>query len=110
MWVSSGAASKPYTGWGAYGSSKAAMNSIASHVAAEEEGVTSIAVAPGRVDTDMQGEIRGEAGKSSMSKAQHDNFVEAYTSGILLPPDQPGRVLADLALKPAVEHDGKFLK
>ncbi|KAF4122857.1 Short-chain dehydrogenase [Geosmithia morbida] len=108
VWISSGAASKAYAAWGAYGSSKAAVNSLSGHFAAEEKDITSIAIAPGRVNTDMQADIRAQ-GKERMDKAQYENFVEAFTTGILLKPEQPGYVVADLVAKPAKELSGKFL-
>lgn len=47
VFVSSGAAETPYQGWGAYGSSKAAMNHLNATLAAEEPEIMSIAVRPG---------------------------------------------------------------
>ncbi|KJZ74856.1 hypothetical protein HIM_05765 [Hirsutella minnesotensis 3608] len=108
VWLSSGAASKPYTAWASYGSSKAAVNSISAHLAAEESDITSIAVSPGRVNTDMQGVLRA-SGKESMDKAQYDSFVEAYQQGKLLKPEQPGHVIARFAAQPSKELSGKFL-
>ncbi|KFH47442.1 putative oxidoreductase C30D10.05c-like protein [Hapsidospora chrysogenum ATCC 11550] len=108
VWVSSGAASGAYVAWGAYGSSKAATNSIAAHIAVEEPDITSIAVAPGRVDTDMQATIRSE-GKDIMDEAQYKSFVDAFNQGVLLKPEQPGNVIAGLVAEPAKELSGKFL-
>jgi NAD(P)-dependent dehydrogenase (short-subunit alcohol dehydrogenase family) len=109
VWVSSGAASNAYQSWTAYGSSKAAMNSLSAQLAAEEPDVTSVAVAPGRVDTDMQAIIRSE-GSASMDKATYDNFVDAFTTGKLLKPEQPGNVMARLAASPDQSLSGKFVK
>ena len=106
--MSSGAASGAYVAWGAYGSSKAATNSIAAHIAVEEPDITSIAVAPGRVDTDMQATIRSE-GKDIMDEAQYKSFVDAFNQGVLLKPEQPGNVIAGLVAEPAKELSGKFL-
>jgi NAD(P)-dependent dehydrogenase (short-subunit alcohol dehydrogenase family) len=108
VWVSSGAASNAYQSWTAYGSSKAAMNSLSAQLAAEEPDVTSVAVAPGRVDTDMQAIIRSE-GSASMDKATYDNFVDAFTTGKLLKPEQPGNVMARLAASPDQSLSGKFV-
>lgn len=110
IWVSSGAATKAYTAWGAYGSSKAAVNHLSAHLAAEEPEITSICVAPGRVDTDMQGVIRSQKGQSSMSKEQYENFVEAFESGKLLKPEQPGNVIANIVAEPLKELSGKFVR
>lgn len=45
-----------------------------------------------------------------MSQAQYDNFVEAFETGILLKPEQPGNVIADFVARPSKELSGKFLK
>ncbi|KAF4587161.1 short-chain dehydrogenase [Ophiocordyceps camponoti-floridani] len=108
VWISSGAANKPYAAWGAYGSSKAALNAISAHVAVEEPDVTSVSISPGRVDTGMQSELR-EAGKDIMDKAQYDNFVDAFQQGTLLKPEQPGNVIARLAASPRKDLSGKAL-
>jgi benzil reductase ((S)-benzoin forming) len=61
--LSSGAARKPYPGWSAYNAGKAAVDHWVRTVGAEQAstaggGCRVIAVAPGVVDTAMQGEIR----------------------------------------------------
>lgn len=58
VFVSSGASTSNYHGWGAYGSSKAALNHIAASIYTEEPQLFSISVAPGVVDTNMQVDIR----------------------------------------------------
>lgn len=109
VWVSSGAASKAYTAWGAYGSSKAAMNAISGHIAEEEPDITSIAIAPGRVDTDMQAVLRSN-GKDTMAKNQYDTFVKAFDEGTLLKPSQPGNMIARFVTSPQKSLSGKFIK
>lgn len=108
IWISSGAGSKAYMAWGAYGSSKAAINSISAHIAVEEPDITSIAVTPGRVDTDMQAIVRS-AGKDTMDKAQYDTFVNDYNQGTLLKPSQPGNVIARLVASPDKALSGKVI-
>jgi benzil reductase ((S)-benzoin forming) len=58
--LSSGAATRPYLGWAAYGGAKAAVDMITEVVAGEEQptGLRCYAVSPGLVDTDMQALIR----------------------------------------------------
>ncbi|KAJ4266263.1 hypothetical protein NW762_004246 [Fusarium torreyae] len=107
VWVSSGAATKQYAAWSSYGSSKAVYNSISAHIALEEPDITSVAIAPGRVDTGMQGVLRAE-GKESMNKTQYDSFVEAKEKGTLLKPEQPGHVMAKFAADPLKDLSGKF--
>lgn len=109
IFTSSGAATNAYQGWGAYGSAKAAMNHLALTIAAEEEDVTAIAVRPGTVDTQMQQEIREKHDKT-MSAKDAKKFAELKSSGSLLKPEQPGHVIAKLALDGPRELSGKFLQ
>jgi NAD(P)-dependent dehydrogenase (short-subunit alcohol dehydrogenase family) len=51
--VSSDAAVEPYAGWGAYGSSKAALDQLSAVLAAEEPGLAVYAVDPGDMRTEM---------------------------------------------------------
>ena len=109
VWVSSGAAKAAYTSWAAYGSSKAAMDSIAAHLAVEEPDIASIAITPGRVDTDMQRVLR-EDGKAVMDTKQHSSFVTAFEGGELFRPEQPGNVIARLVLEPQASLSGKTFR
>lgn len=95
--------------WGAYGSSKAAINSLSAHLALEEKDITSIAIRPGKVDTGMQQLIR-DTGSGTMEKAAYESFVKAKETGELLKPEQPGNVIARLVASPAKELSGKFTK
>ena len=58
--ISSGAATTPYEGWGAYCASKAAVDQLTRVVELEEarHGLRAYALSPGLVDTDMQVAIR----------------------------------------------------
>ncbi|MGC4937083.1 SDR family NAD(P)-dependent oxidoreductase [Kribbella sp. DT2] len=56
--LTSGAAKKPYAGWSAYNAGKAAVDHWVRTVGLEANGCRVVAVAPGVVDTAMQGEIR----------------------------------------------------
>jgi NAD(P)-dependent dehydrogenase (short-subunit alcohol dehydrogenase family) len=58
--VSSGAAWKPYAGWGAYCAAKAGVERLTEVIALEEAeaGLRAYSVAPGVVDTAMQARIR----------------------------------------------------
>ncbi|KAH6605315.1 hypothetical protein Trco_007022 [Trichoderma cornu-damae] len=105
LWVSSGAALKPYAAWSTYGSSKAAINSISSHLAVEEPDITSIAMGPGRIDTDMQATLRLK-GKDTMDEAQYQSFVDAFQQGTLVKPQQPGTVMARFVANPSHELSG----
>lgn len=109
LWVSSGAATAAYTAWGAYGSAKAAMNQVSAHFAVENPEITSVAMSPGRVDTDMQKLIR-EDGKSAMAESDYTSFAGAYTEGKLVKPEQPGNVMARFVVDPDHALSGKLVK
>jgi NAD(P)-dependent dehydrogenase (short-subunit alcohol dehydrogenase family) len=107
--VSSGAATGAYSTWGAYGSSKAAINHLAITLKAEEPLVTTIAIRPGVVDTEMQRGIR-ELHSTRMDEKDVKKFTGLFTDGELLKPEQPGDVMAKLALDAPVDLGGKFLR
>lgn len=109
LWVSSGASSKAYAAWGAYGTSKAAVESISAHFALEEPEITSVAISPGRVDTDMQKLIR-ETGKNVMDDKDYTGFASAYEQGQLLKPEQPAHVMARFVANPDRGLSGKSFK
>lgn len=108
IFTSSGAALKGYAGWGAYGSSKAALHSLVQHIAVEES-IVAISVGPGRVDTNMQKELR-EKGGSAMAEKDYDSFVSAFDEGKLNKPEWPGEVIARLSLQGKSELSGKYIQ
>ncbi|KAF7185751.1 Benzil reductase ((S)-benzoin forming) IRC24 [Pseudocercospora fuligena] len=108
LFTSSGAASNSYSTWGAYGSAKAAMNHFAATLGNEEKDITSIAIRPGVVDTEMQRDIR-EKHRGSMDAKDAAKFAELKETGGLLRPEQPGHVMAKLVLDAPKELSGKFL-
>ncbi|RMD40553.1 hypothetical protein DV735_g4579, partial [Chaetothyriales sp. CBS 134920] len=105
--TSSGAATSATTTWGAYGASKAAVNHLALTLAKEEPEVTTIAVRPGMVDTQMQADIRGKFVGSMGADGQR--FVSAHDDGKLLSAHQPGNVMARLALRAPHDLSGQFV-
>lgn len=109
IFTSSGAALNAYASWGAYGSSKAALNSLVQHIAVEEPDIVTVAVSPGRVNTAMQQELR-ENGEGNMDEKDLANFVSAYNEGKLNEPEGPGKVIARLALEARSEISGQYLK
>lgn len=94
--ISSGAASHAYTAWGAYGASKAGLNHLAATLGAEEQGITTCAVRPGVLDTEMQSVVRATVDEMAESEAQ--KFVGAWKEGRLLSVDRVGVVLARMAV------------
>ena len=96
--LSSGAASTAYPGWSAYNAGKAAVDHWVRTVGAEQSsletaeagrvGCRVIAVAPGVVDTAMQGEIRAVDEEAFPAV---ERFRELKKSGSLISPDQAAR-------------------
>ena len=74
----------------------------------EERDITSITVSPGRIDTDMQAEVRS-GGMEAMDEAQYKSFVDAFQQGKLLKPEQPGSVSARFVASPQRDLSGKNL-
>lgn len=109
VFVSSGAAVNAYSGWGSYGAAKAALNHVALTLATEEPDVTSVSIRPGVVDTEMQRELR-EVHHETMDKKDAEKFASLKRDGGLLRPEQPGNVMARLALDAPKELSGRFLK
>lgn len=107
--VSSGAAVRPIVGWGAYSAAKAAMVQLTSVLAEEEPVVTSVALRPGSVDTEMQSLIRA-SGAGEMDEEEYLDYVRRHEQGLLLPPEWPGRAMATLALRAAHEWSGEFMR
>jgi benzil reductase ((S)-benzoin forming) len=94
--LSSGAATKAYPGWSAYNAGKAAVEHWVRSVGLEEaaieresagavKGCRVIAVAPGVVDTAMQGEIRAV---DEQAFPAVERFRELKRSGGLTTPEQ----------------------
>ncbi|KAI9769962.1 MAG: hypothetical protein M1840_003672 [Geoglossum simile] len=113
IFTSSGAATSGYATWGAYGASKgvetAAINHLALTLANEEKSVTSISIRPGVVDTEMQKEIR-EVHGATMDQDDARRFRVLKEQGQLLKPEQPGHVIAKLALDAPKWLSGEFLR
>ena len=109
IFTSSGAAVTGYSGWGAYGSSKAALNHLATTIAAEEPNVTCISIRPGAVDTQMQRELR-DIHARGMNEKDSAKFFDLHASGALLKTEQPGNVIARLVLEGPRNLNGRFLR
>jgi len=106
--TSSGAASHGYSTWGAYGSSKAALNHLAFTLKTEEPDIITVSIRPGVVDTEMQRELR-EVHHDKLDKKDQEKFMNAKADNTLLRPEQPGNVLARLALGAPKNLSGQFL-
>ena len=96
--ISSGAAKRPIAGWAAYCAAKAGLDHFSRVTALDEARLPNpariVSLAPGVIDTDMQGELRA-ADASGFPEQSH--FVELKSSGQLPTPHAAAaRVLAYL--------------
>ncbi|TCD68187.1 hypothetical protein EIP91_011358 [Steccherinum ochraceum] len=108
VFTSSGAATGNLAGWGPYNTGKAALNSLCRTIAEEEPQVTFVALRPGKVDTPMQAVLRTE-GAGRMEDKDHQDFVQTHEQGKLLKPEDPGHVIASLALNATKDLTGQFV-
>jgi len=108
VFVSSGASVGGIASWGSYNASKAAMNSLCRTLASEEPSITSIALRPGVVDTEMQAQLRAEA-KEVMNSANYKHFHGLHESSKLVHPDGPAEVMCNLAIRAEAQLSGQFL-
>lgn len=108
--VLSGASTSTYEGWGAYGTSKAALNHLIKLVAAEEKEINAISIAPGVVNTSMQTDIRETFGKN-MTTETLQRFIDLHKNDQLLPAEVPATIYVNLAVKGwSKEINGKYLR
>jgi NAD(P)-dependent dehydrogenase (short-subunit alcohol dehydrogenase family) len=73
------------------------LNHLALTLSVEEPSITTISIRPGVVDTEMQREIR-EVHHERMSEKDRTKFSGFKKDGALLKPEQPGYVMARLAV------------
>ena len=85
------------------------MNHFAQQLAVEEPSITSIAVRPGVVETDMQRQLR-DVHSAVMAEKDNEKFLGLHQAGKLLRPDQPGHVMAKMVLDPPKELSGKYVE
>lgn len=71
--------------------------------------MTSISVRPGVVDTDMQRDIR-ELHGPGMQEQDVARYHKLHKEGGLLKPEQPGHVIAKLAVNGPKDLTGRFLR
>lgn len=103
--ISSGAGRRPIFGWGAYCAAKAGLD-MASRVAAAEaatrgQRVHIVSLAPGVIDTPMQGVVRGASAEAFVDV---ERFRKMKEEGVLRPPEDVARDI--LALEAAGRLDG----
>jgi NAD(P)-dependent dehydrogenase (short-subunit alcohol dehydrogenase family) len=99
--ISSGAATKPYAGWGVYCSSKAGLRMAAQVMAAEAEAegrdLSMVVYEPGVLDTPMQTELRQTPTEKF---PQVERFRQLHSSGQLVAPAESARELWQILTRP----------
>lgn len=95
--ISSGASTYPIKGWSTYCASKAAIDMFSEVLALDHPEIRCYAVAPGIVDTEMQGEIRRLA-KNDFPDV--DRFVEYKRNDELASADEVAEKLLKLVKSP----------
>jgi len=101
--INSGAGLRANPGWGAYAASKFALRALADTLRAEEEanGIRVTSVHPGRIDTDMQRQVRADEG-GAYDASQYltaQTVAGAVLTAIQAPADAH---LTEVVLRPAV--------
>ena len=91
--ISSGAGRKAYAGWSAYCAGKAGLDHFSLCVEQEYKDVKVISIAPGIIDTDMQGIIR-QSSESDFPLIE--NFKEYKKQGLLSTPEDTAEGLMRL--------------
>ena len=101
--ISSGAGRRPISGWGAYCAAKAGLDMATRVVALEAEArglaIEAVSLAPGVIDTPMQGIVRGAAAEDF---ADVERFRQMKDEGALRPAED---VAADIL---RAEADGRL--
>lgn len=97
--ISSGAGRRPIAGWASYCAAKAGLDHYSRVVALDEalrpNPARIVSLAPGVIDTDMQGELRAA---EAVGFPEQANFIQLKASGQLPTPEAAAaRVLAYLA-------------
>ncbi len=93
--VSSGAGRNAVAGWSVYGATKAALDHHARGIAADgDRGLRVCSLAPGVIDTDMQGQIRASTLEQFPQRARFDNLKQ--DGGLATPHDCARRLVAHL--------------
>ncbi|MDQ6840704.1 MAG: SDR family NAD(P)-dependent oxidoreductase, partial [Actinomycetota bacterium] len=94
--MSSGAARSVYPGWSSYGAGKAAVDQWCRNVGAEQSrrgGVQVLSIAPGTVDTGMQGQLRDTAEEDFPERRK---FVDLHQANQLSDPYDIARKIWDV--------------
>jgi NAD(P)-dependent dehydrogenase (short-subunit alcohol dehydrogenase family) len=103
--ISSGAAYKPYPGWSAYGSSKAALDMMTRIAAVEnrDANICIFGIAPGVFESNMQQTIR-QTPPDKFPLLQR--FIEMHEKGYLADPADVGDLIVQIAINAWADLNG----
>lgn len=107
VFTSSSAAAIGYPTVGPYGATKSVLNHLALVLSKEEPDVTTVAVRPGFVDTDM---VRGLLGDERTDEEVRGVRTRASDEGTMDGPGELGRVMARLVLGAGKDLSGEFVR
>lgn len=99
--ISSGAGRKAYEGWSSYCAGKAGLDHFSLCVEKEYDTIKVLSVAPGIIDTDMQGKIR-ESSEADFPLIE--NFKHYKQEGLLSSPEDTAEKLLRLMEREDFEH------
>ncbi|QHJ71176.1 SDR family NAD(P)-dependent oxidoreductase [Planococcus halotolerans] len=91
--ISSGAGRNAYEGWSAYCAGKAGLDHFSLCLEKEYKDIKTMSIAPGIIDTDMQGKIRES---SETDFPMIENFIAYKEQGKLSTPEQTAKQLIRL--------------
>jgi NAD(P)-dependent dehydrogenase (short-subunit alcohol dehydrogenase family) len=101
--ISSGAGRSAYAGWSVYGASKAALDHHARCVTQDKiNGLRIASLAPGVIDTDMQGVVRDT---TDTQFPLRQRFIDLKNNGELRAPDHAATDIVDYVLSEAFGAD-----
>ncbi len=107
VYVSSGAASKPYTGWLEYCSTKSYSDAMIRVYAKENPEKIFISVSPGAIATKMQNQIRN----SSVEKyPDMQKFVDLFGNNMLRTPEDAANSIIQKINQLTIDDSGSFIK
>jgi len=94
VFISSGLSAIGMPGFGSYGASKAALNSLSRVLASEEPNIVSVCIKPGQADTDMHSQIRSPDAEQHIGEASRKLFLQLHEEGKLVKAEDTGHVIA----------------
>lgn len=107
--ITSTTVGSPAVGMSAYSCGKAAMEQLATVVAAEEPDVTVVTAIPGLVDTRMQEKLSAQDARA-MSQERVEYFRKLAQDGELLDPAVPAKSIATIARAAPPEWSGRRVR